>query len=308
MKRSWARRCAAACRRSAYSSAAPASWIEHGPTTATRRSSAPWSTRCTAWRALVTVASDAASIGSSSTSSCGARSARTAEIRKSSVLPAATAPGSWACVLSPVFTIFMSFLHGDPAAAYAVGQCLQQVFRVFPAEAGVGDGHAVLERLARHQVLPAGMDVAFDHHAGDAALPLRELPRDVGADVQLLLELLGRVRVREIDHQLLAQARARKLARCGVDARGVVVRLLSAAQDHVAVLVARGLEHGDVARLGDRDEMVARVGGLDRVHRDAHVAVGAVLETHRAGQARGELAMRLRLGGARADRAPRDEV
>jgi cobaltochelatase CobN len=42
----------------------------------------------------------------------------------------------------------------------------------------------------------------------------------------------------------------------------VVVGRLAAAQDHVAVLVARGLEHRDVARLRDGDEMVARGAAL----------------------------------------------
>ncbi len=38
------------------------------------------------------------------------------------------------------------------------------------------------------------------------------------------------------------------------------------------------------------------------------VAVGAVLEAHRARQAGGQLAMHLALGGARADGAPGDQV
>ena len=49
-------------------------------------------------------------------------------------------------------------------------------------------------------------------------------------------------------------------------------------------------------------------GRLHRVDRDLHVAVGAVLEADRARQAGGELAMDLAFGGARADRAPGDEV
>jgi hypothetical protein len=35
-------------------------------------------------------------------------------------------------------------------------------------DAGVGDGHAVRQRLAGHQVLAAFLQVALDHHAGDA--------------------------------------------------------------------------------------------------------------------------------------------
>jgi hypothetical protein len=46
----------------------------------------------------------------------------------------------------------------------------------------------------------------------------------------------------------------------------------------------------------------------DRVDGDLHVAVGAVLEAHRARQAGRQLAMHLALGGARADRAPAHQV
>src|SRR6185312_2606883 len=48
--------------------------------------------------------------------------------------------------------------------------------------------------------------------------------------------------------------------------------------------------------------------GAQRVDRDLDRSVGAVLESDRAREARRELAMGLRLGGARADRAPGDEV
>ena len=49
-------------------------------------------------------------------------------------------------------------------------------------------------------------------------------------------------------------------------------------------------------------------GGLHRIHRDLHVAIRAVLETHRARQPGRELAMHLALRGARADGAPRHEI
>jgi hypothetical protein len=55
-------------------------------------------------------------------------------------------------------------------------------------------------------------------------------------------------------------------------------------------------------------KVVRRLRGADRVDGDAHVAVGAVLEADRARQAGGQFAMHLRLGGARADRAPGDQV
>jgi hypothetical protein len=44
-----------------------------------------------------------------------------------------------------------------------------------PMQASVIDTPAV-QRHARHQVLPAGVQVAFDHHADDAALTGGDLP------------------------------------------------------------------------------------------------------------------------------------
>ncbi len=64
----------------------------------------------------------------------------------------------------------------------------------------------------------------------------------------------------------------------------VVVRLAAAAQDDVAVLVARRRGDRRAAALGHRHEMMRMRGRLHRVGRDAHIAVGAVLEADRAGQ------------------------
>jgi len=64
-----------------------------------------------------------------------------------------------------------------------------------------------------------------------------------------------------------------------------------------------GRDDGGVPFLGHRKEMVGRARGLQRVDRDAHIAVGAVLEADCARQPGGELAMDLRFRGACADRA-----
>ena len=76
----------------------------------------------------------------------------------------------------------------------------------------------------------------------------------------------------------------------------------------MAVRVAgRGHDPGQ-ALLGHAEEAV-RVGSrLDAVDRDLNAAVGPVLEPDRHRQARGELAVDLALGRARADRAPGDRV
>src|SRR5690606_4399094 len=82
----------------------------------------------------------------------------------------------------------------------------------------------------------------------------------------------------------------------------------AAAQDDVAVVIARGRRDGGAAALGHREEMVRVARRLHGVERDAQVAVGAVLEADGTAQARGKLAVDLALGRTRADGAPGDEV
>ena len=163
---------------------------------------------------------------------------------------------------------------------------------------------------ARHQVLPAGVDVAFDHHAEDARVAAGDLRRDVARDVDLALVLLLAVGVRAVDHharargplfgELLARRRPRSRRRswCALPPRRMMWQSSLPA----------GVHDGGVAALGHRQEVMRRRRRLDRVDGDPDVAVGAVLEADRARQARRELAMHLALGGARADGAPGDQV
>ena len=150
--------------------------------------------------------------------------------------------------------------------------------------------------------------MALDHDPRDAALAAGELRRHVGADVELALVLLAAVGMREVDHHLLAQARRAQHGAGRLDIGGRVVGLLAAAQDQVAVLVAAGLEDRRQPHLGHSHEGMLGLRRDDRVGRHLDAAVGAVLEADRAAQAAGELAVALALGGARADRAPADQV
>jgi hypothetical protein len=72
--------------------------------------------------------------------------------------------------------------------------------------------------------------------------------------------------------------------------------------------IARGRGDGGAAVLVDRQEVVRLGRGEHRIDGDADIAIGAVLETDRAGEPGGELAMDLAFGGARADGAPGDEI
>src|SRR6266581_4463605 len=89
------------------------------------------------------------------------------------------------------------------ALAYGLGEYFEQLRRVLPAEAGVGDALAELERLAPAQVLAAFDQVRLDHHADNALLAGADLRSDVGRDASLAPVVLGSIGMRAIDHQLL---------------------------------------------------------------------------------------------------------
>src|SRR6185312_15392397 len=95
-----------------------------------------------------------------------------------------------------------SLTLGKPPALHALGERLQQRGRLVPTEAGIRDRHAIGERLPGHEVLAPGIQVALHHHPHDALVALRDLARHVGAYFHLLLVLLRRVRVREVDHEV----------------------------------------------------------------------------------------------------------
>ena len=81
-----------------------------------------------------------------------------------------------------------------------------------------------------------------------------------------------------------------------------------AAQDQVAVGVARGSDDTVAALHIDAQKRVRSPRRLHRVHRDLRVAVGAVLEADGHAETARHLAVHLALGSARADCRPRDEV
>src|SRR5204862_406685 len=112
------------------------------------------------------------------------------------------------------------------------------------------------EGLSRDEILAARLQVRFDHEADDSILAGGDLARDLARDVDLTLIYLLAVRMAAIDHQALLEPGAGQLLGRSVDASGVVIRMFSAAQDDVAVLVSVGRDDGGVPLLGHRKEMV----------------------------------------------------
>ena len=92
----------------------------------------------------------------------------------------------------------------------------------------------------REQVLAAGVEVALHHHAEDARRRRRRSAPRLPCDVDLFRWILAAVAVAAVDHDARRKAGFGQTLGAAIDVRGVVVRLLAAAQDEVAVLVAGG--------------------------------------------------------------------
>ena len=65
-------------------------------------------------------------------------------------------------------TVSFSLLGLQPPLANAVGKHVEHLAAVLPADAAVGDAHAIDQFLAGNQVLPAGLEMAFEHDPEDA--------------------------------------------------------------------------------------------------------------------------------------------
>ena len=90
--------------------------------------------------------------------------------------------------------------------------------------------------------------------------------------------------------------------------RGEVRAVGAAAHDEVGIGVAGGPHDCRRAFAGERWKPVWFGGGANGVDRDAQVAIGAVFEADRHGQAGGEFAVHLAFDRARADGSPADRV
>ena len=82
----------------------------------------------------------------------------------------------------------------------------------------------------------------------------------------------------------------------------------SAPQNYMHIRIAAGLNNGSPPFTVYAEETVRTRGRDDGVDGDGDVAVGAVLEANRRRQARRNLAVRLRFGGAGANSGPTDQV
>ena len=70
----------------------------------------------------------------------------------------------------------------------------------------------------------------------------------------------------QVDHNALREAGCGEFLACRIDAAGVVVRLASAAQYDMTILVTQRRDDGGVSFLGDRKEMMRMLRGPDRIN------------------------------------------
>ena len=150
--------------------------------------------------------------------------------------------------------------------------------------------------------------MTFDHGADDATVATGNLAGHIMTHIDLALVLFLAVGMAEVDHQIGSQTRFFHFPGSDIDTLRIVVRSAAATQDHVAVVVAPGREDRGMAGLGEGHEVVRALCCPDRIDRDLQPAIGAVLETDRAGKARGEFTVPLALGRPGTDRSPADEV
>ena len=194
-------------------------------------------------------------------------------------------------------------------------QLIEHVHGRLPADARVGDRHAVREVGARAPVLRlallAFVDVRLDHDAGDGLLATCELSGNVRGALGLVAEVLVAVAVAHVDHDAGVPLRQRleQVGLAGLDARGIIVRAaLAATVDDVQVRVARRLDDRGGALVRDAHERMRLTRCADRIDRHANATVRRVLKADRHRETRHQLAVQLRLGRTRADRTPRVQV
>src|SRR5512134_2034285 len=68
---------------------------------------------------------------------------------------------------APRSGVLLGLLRLQPPLAHCVRKHAEDLLAVLPADAAVGDAHAVDELLARKEVLPACLEVALRHDAED---------------------------------------------------------------------------------------------------------------------------------------------
>lgn len=193
------------------------------------------------------------------------------------------------------------------AARRAAGRRRGESARCLPSRGSRRDRDAVAQFAAER--LATVEQVAFQHYPDQVAGTGQALVQHAGEDAGLVQRVLAAVGVTAIDHHPRGDALAFQGLAHGLHLLGAVVRTVAAAaQHHMGVRIAAGLDQRRVTVRVEAEMAVAVGRRTDRVAGDADAAVGAVLEAHRQAEAADQLAVDLRFAGARADRRPAQQV
>jgi len=192
-------------------------------------------------------------------------------------------------------------------------QSVQHVDGSLPVNTSVGDADTVFESGGAifGNVLPAGVNVGFDHDTGDRAVTSNELLADGVNNLWLVVVILERVSVGAIYHDTWLVLRAGLLERGGgsLDVLGIVVRALgTTSEDDVDIFIAAGLDDGGKSLLGNTHESMWVGGRLHGIDRDTDTSIGSILEAYGEGDTRSKLTVELGLGRTGTDGPPRDEI
>ena len=150
--------------------------------------------------------------------------------------------------------------------------------------------------------------MAFQHDADDTTITSCNLASHRFGDTHLPLRVLATIGMAAIHHHHLGQVCGAQLLAGLINTGGIVVRLAPAAQNNVAIFVARGGKNRRAAALGHRQEMVGARCRTNCVNRDLQAPIGRVLEPHRARQSGSQFAVHLALGCTGTNRPPSDNI
>ncbi len=210
----------------------------------------------------------------------------------------------------------------------ALRKALKHLHSRIPADTRVRNTNTLLQSTWTFgwNFLAAFVEVRFDHNTDYAVLSRAELIPYHLCNERLVTMILVRVAsrsvstiqeyisdqaltMRTVNHHRLPLPLLRQRLFNGSHALLIVVGARCAATKYnKAVLVACRPRDSRQPIFCDAHEVVFRGRGSDGVDGNSQAAVGAVLEADREGQTGCQLAMELRLGRARADRAERDQV
>jgi hypothetical protein len=168
-------------------------------------------------------------------------------------------------------------------------QPIQHLDSSLPVNTGIGDADAILESRGAifRNILPASVDVGFNHDASNGAVAGNQLLANRIDNLWLVVVVLKRVSVRAIDHDTWLVLGARFLERSSnsLDMLSSVVGALGATtEDNVNVFVAGGLDDGSETLFGDTHESM-RVGSrLHSINGNADASISSCVGSYEQGE------------------------